>query len=57
MKTNKGYKLIEAPKFDILNDKELNQLKGGEDKPLCICNANKFSLGCICNLNHFFLNA
>jgi hypothetical protein len=52
MKTKKGFKLIEAPRFNVLSNEELNKLNGGTG-PICICNINKFNIGCLCNINKF----
>lgn len=42
----KGFRMIENPKFNVLNNDELNELEGG----ICICNVNKFKT-CVCNVN------
>jgi hypothetical protein len=51
MKTKKGFKLIETPKYNVLNDAELNNLKGGDE--ICVCNTPVTFKVCVCDVNPF----
>lgn len=44
MKNKKGFKLIEAPKFNVLNNEEQQSVQGGS---VCVCDVNPFNV-CFC---------
>lgn len=43
----KGFKLIENPRFNVLNSDELNSVQGG----FCLCNA-RYNAPCLCDVKY-----